>query len=136
MAGSREYLTGMECKLKLNPNTRKRRRLRMPVGTLILVTIPCIGILLTYGGYLFASSYTPHFGTMFPVFDVSKGDVRRIVSLCLLSYALLGLNLLAGCSTKSLIGVVVVLTIFVTCALLLTVGASILSRRCKQVDAR
>ena len=103
---------------------------------LILVTIPCIGILLTYGGYLFASSYTPHSGTMFPVFDVSEGDVRSIVGLCLLSYALLGLNLLVGCSTKNLIGVVMVLTILVTCALLLTVGASILSRRCKQVGAR
>ncbi len=103
----------------------------MPADMLILVTIPCIGVLLTYGGYLFASSYTPHFGTMFPVFDVSKGDVRRIVSLCLLSYALLGLNLLVGCSTKKLIGVVVVLTILVTCALLLIIGASILSRRCK-----
>ena len=96
---------------------------------LILVTIPCIGILLTYSGYLFASSYTPHSGTMFPVFDISKGAVRRIVGLCLLSYALLGLNLLVGCSTKNLIGVIIVLSILITCALLLTIGASILVRR-------
>ena len=108
----------------------------MPADMLILVTIPCIGILITYGGYLFASSYTPHSGTTLPVFDVSKGDVRRIVSLCLLSYALLGLNLLVGCSTKNLIVVVIFLTFLVTCALLLTVGASILSRRCKQEGAR
>ncbi len=102
----------------------------MPADILILVTIPCIGILLTYGGYLFASSYTPHSGTTLPVFNISKGDVRRIVSLCLLCYALLGLNLLVGCSTKNLIGAVTVLTILVTCALLLTIGASILSKRC------
>jgi hypothetical protein len=105
----------------------------MPADMLILVTIPCIGILLTYGGYMFASSYTPHSGTMFPVFDISRGDIRRIVSLCLLSYALLGLNILVGCSTKNLVGVIVVLTILVTCALLLTIGASILVRRCNPV---
>ena len=108
----------------------------MPVDVLILVTIPCIGILLTYGGYLFASSYTPNFGTTLPVFDLSKREFRRIVGLCLVSYALLGLNLLVGCDTKKLIGVVIVLTILVTCALLLIVGASILSRGCKQVDSR
>ena len=108
----------------------------MPADMLILVTIPCIGILLTYGGYLFASSYTPHSSTMLPVFDVSRENVRRIMALCLLSYALLGLNLLVGCNTKKLIGVVIVLTILVTCALLLTVGTSILSKRCKQVGAR
>jgi len=73
----------------------------MSADMLILVTIPCIGILLTYGGYLFASSYTPHSGTMFPVFDVSKGDIRRIVSLCLLSYALLGSNLMGGAAPKT-----------------------------------
>ena len=95
----------------------------MLTEVLIWITMWYIALVLIYSGYIVASHYehthyerlylgsNPTSWWYFPVFNIPREDIRKIVKLSLLGYALLGLNLLLGCRN---IGVIIVLLIVVT----------------------